>query len=135
MHNVLYLTENVIFTSECVLQYSEYLRIVISTNRDQQIFKIDFSYLVTADAYLKRFVPFIQRIDSKTVKQKITPNRFIPAGDPAERHAKRIAQDKPYACSTCHKTFLRKEHLNNHVRSHTGETPYRFVCFIIARPT
>ncbi|CAH2980170.1 unnamed protein product [Chilo suppressalis] len=47
------------------------------------------------------------------------------AGDPAERHTKRMTQDKPYACTTCHKTFSRKEHLDNHVRSHTGETPYR----------
>ncbi|KAL0893233.1 hypothetical protein ABMA27_014838 [Loxostege sticticalis] len=47
------------------------------------------------------------------------------AGDPTERHAKRLTQDKPYACTTCHKTFSRKEHLDNHVRSHTGETPYR----------
>ncbi|XP_004932522.1 zinc finger protein 569 isoform X7 [Bombyx mori] len=47
------------------------------------------------------------------------------AGDPAERHAKRMTADKPYVCTTCHKTFSRKEHLDNHVRSHTGETPYR----------
>lgn len=51
---------------------------------------------------------------------------FVTAGDPAERHAKRMTQDKPYACTTCHKTFSRKEHLDNHVRSHTGETPYRY---------
>ncbi|XP_049868685.1 zinc finger protein 569-like isoform X6 [Pectinophora gossypiella] len=49
----------------------------------------------------------------------------LATGDQAERHGKRMTQDKPYACTTCHKTFSRKEHLDNHVRSHTGETPYR----------
>ncbi|XP_022128728.2 zinc finger protein 271 isoform X2 [Pieris rapae] len=46
------------------------------------------------------------------------------AGDPADK-LKRLSQDKPYACTTCQKTFWRKEHLDNHVRTHTGETPYR----------
>lgn len=42
---------------------------------------------------------------------------------------KRHAQDKPYSCTTCQKSFVRREHLDTHVRSHTGETPYRFFFF------
>lgn len=30
-----------------------------------------------------------------------------------------------YRCQYCAKTFTRKEHMVNHVRKHTGETPHR----------
>lgn len=64
-----------------------------------------------------------------------------------ERHMKRHSTDKPFGCTVCQKTFARKvksnyflwkakffhwfrllvlqEHLDNHFRSHTGETPFR----------
>ena len=35
-----------------------------------------------------------------------------------------IQTEKPYACSTCGKTFSGKRHLKRHTRIHTGKKPY-----------
>lgn len=35
--------------------------------------------------------------------------------------------ETPHRCDFCSKTFTRKEHLLNHVRQHTNESPHRLV--------
>ncbi|XP_051925026.1 gastrula zinc finger protein XlCGF8.2DB-like [Hippocampus zosterae] len=60
------------------------------------------------------------RADCKSVR--------IRSGCPDEETArvKRWAKkEKPFACPFCGKTFDRKEHVQAHVRIHTGEKPFR----------
>ncbi|CAB0029420.1 unnamed protein product, partial [Trichogramma brassicae] len=44
---------------------------------------------------------------------------------PNSRHRRRSAQDRPYPCNLCNRSFTRLSHLTRHMLIHNGYKPYR----------
>ncbi|CAO1338410.1 unnamed protein product [Diamesa hyperborea] len=52
-------------------------------------------------------------------------NKFFTRKEHLLNHVRQHTGESPHKCMYCNKSFTRKEHMVNHIRQHTGETPFK----------